>query len=134
MVLTNPSTLMTRGVKLIAVTVKGNVVSCRIPAKERIIALRTAGLWDVVPGEIIMVTPRKQWHYRDYPYLFGEIKAWRLDIPALGLTPLKFNETGMLDPKDHYWGEPYEPIEEWVKLIMNQGTVIQTVRPQMSER
>jgi tetratricopeptide (TPR) repeat protein len=27
----------------------------------------------------------------------------------------------MWDPKDHYWGEPDEPIEEWAKPIMSRG-------------
>jgi tetratricopeptide (TPR) repeat protein len=112
---------MTRDVELIAVAVKGNAISCRIPGKERVTTLRPAGLWDVVPGEIIMVTPRRQWRYGGHPYLSGEIKAWRLDIPALGLTPLKLKERGMWDPKDHYWGEPDEPIEEWAKSIMSRG-------------
>jgi hypothetical protein len=112
---------MTRDVELIAVAVKGNTVSCRIAGKERVITLRPAGLWDVAPDEIIMVTPRKQWRYGGHPYLSGEIKTWRLDIPALGLTPLKLKERGMWDPKDHYWGEPDEPIEEWAKPIRSRG-------------
>jgi hypothetical protein len=112
---------MTGDVELIAVAVKGNAISCRIRGKEHIITFRPAGLWDVAPGEMIMVTPQRQWRYRGHPYLSGEIKAWRLDIPALGLTPLKLNETGMWDPKDHYWGEPDEPIEEWAKPIMSRG-------------
>jgi len=112
---------MTREVELIAVAVKGNAVSCRIAGKERVITLRPSGLWDVAPGEIVIVISRKQWRYGGHPYLSGEIKAWRLDIPALGLTPLKLKERGMWDPKDHYWGEPDEPIEEWAKPIMSQG-------------
>jgi hypothetical protein len=112
---------MSRDVELIAVAVKGNAVSCRIAGKDRVITLRPAGLWDVAPGEIIMVTPRKQWRYRGHPYLSGEIKAWRLNIAALSLTPLQLNERGMWDPKDHYWGEPDEPIEEWAKPIISQG-------------
>jgi hypothetical protein len=112
---------MTRDVKLIAVAVKGNVVSCRTAGKEHVITLRPTGFWDVVPGEIIMVRPRKQWRYRGHPYLSGEIKAWLLDIPALGLTPLKLKDRGMWDPKDHYWGEPDGPIEEWAKPIISRG-------------
>ena len=112
---------MTREVELIAVAVKGNAVSCRLPGKDRVITIRTTRLWDLVSGEIITVAPRKQWRYGGHPYLSGEIKAWRLEIPALGLTPLKLNETGMWDPKDHYWGEPDEPIEEWAKPIMSRG-------------
>jgi hypothetical protein len=112
---------MTRDVELIAVAVKGNSVSCRIPGKGRVITLRPAGLWDAVPGEMTIVAPRKQWRYGGHPYLSGEIKAWRLDIPALGLKPLKLQERGLWDPKDHYWGEPDEPIEEWAKPIISRG-------------
>jgi hypothetical protein len=75
----------------------------------------------LVPGEIINVAPRKQWRYKGHPYLSGEIKTWRLDIPALGLIPLKLKEMGRWDPKDHYWGEPDEPIEEWAKPIIDWG-------------
>jgi len=112
---------MTREVELIAIAVKGNAVSCRLPGKDRVITIRATRLWDLAPGEIILVTPRKQWCYKDHPYLSGEIKTWRLDIPALGLTPLKLKERGRWDPRDHYWGEPDEPIEEWAKPIIDQG-------------
>lgn len=112
---------MTRNVELIAVAVKGNSVSCRIPGKGHAITVRPTGLWDVVPGERIIVAPRKQWRYGGHPYLSGEIKAWRLDLPALGLTPLKLKERRMWDPKDHYWGEPDELIEEWAKPIVSRG-------------
>jgi hypothetical protein len=112
---------MTRDVELIVVAVKGNAVSCRIPGKGYAITVRPAGLWDVVPGESIIVAPRKQWRYGGHPYLSGEIKSRRLDIVALGLTPLKLQEGGMWNPKDHYWGESDGPIEEWAKPIMSQG-------------
>jgi hypothetical protein len=112
---------MARDVELVAVAVKENAVSCRIPGKGRVLTLRPAGLWNVVPGEVIVVAPRKQWRYGGHPYLSGEIKAWRLDIPALGLTPLKLQGGGTWDPKDHYWGEPDEPIEEWAKSIIRRG-------------
>jgi len=112
---------MTQDVELIAVAVKGNTVSCRIPGRDRVITIRSAGIWDVAPGEIIIVSPRKQWRYGGHPYLSGQIKSWRLDIAALGLTPLKVKERGMWDSKDHYWGEPNEPIEEWAKPIVSQG-------------
>jgi len=112
---------MSREVELMAVAVKGNAVSCRIPGKDRVLTVRPTGLWDVVPGEIIIVAPRKQWRYGGHPYLCGEIKTWRLDIAALSLRPLKLKERGMWDPKDHYWGEPNEPIEEWAKSIISRG-------------
>jgi hypothetical protein len=112
---------ITRDVELVAVAVKGNAVSCRIAGKDRAITLRPTRVWDVVPGEIVSVTPRKQWSYARHPYLSGEIKSRRLDIPTLSLTPLKLKQIGIWDPKDHYWGEPDEPIDEWSKPIISRG-------------
>jgi tetratricopeptide (TPR) repeat protein len=74
-----------------------------------------------VPGELITVTPRKKWRYAGHPYLSGEIKAWHLDVAALGLTPLKLEDEGMWLPHEHYWGEPDAPIEEWAKPIIERG-------------
>ncbi|HVN22350.1 MAG TPA: hypothetical protein VMT71_00150, partial [Syntrophorhabdales bacterium] len=48
-------------------------------------------------------------------------KAWRLDVAALGLTPLKLHDEGMWDPKDEYWGEPDEPIAAWAQPIIKRG-------------
>jgi hypothetical protein len=112
---------MSRDIELIAVAVKEKAVSCCIPGKDRVVTVRPSGCWDVAPGEIVTVAPRKQWRYGGHPYLSGEIKTWRVDIDALGLTPLKLEERGMWEPKDHYWGEPDEPIEEWAKPIISQG-------------
>jgi hypothetical protein len=112
---------MSREIELIAVAVKEKAVSCRIPGKDRVVTLRSSEGWDVAPGEIIIVAPRKLWRYGGHPYLSGEIKSWRLDIDALGLPPLKIKEGGMWEPKDHYWGEPGEPIEEWAKPIISRG-------------
>jgi hypothetical protein len=109
---------MNRDVGLIALAVKGNALSCRIPGKDRALTLRLSGFYEVVPGEIITVSPRKKWRYGGHPYLAGEIKASRLDIPALGLTPLALQEGGMWDPKEHSWGEPDEPREPWAKPLI----------------
>jgi hypothetical protein len=112
---------MNRDLELIVVAVKGNAVSCRLLGNKRVITVRPTGHWEMVPGEIIVVAPRKQWRYGGHPYLSGEIKTCRLDIPALGLTPLKLEEEGTWEPKDHYWGEPDEPIEDWAKPIIKCG-------------
>jgi hypothetical protein len=116
---------MSREVDLIALAVKGNAISCCVPGKDRALTLRPSGFWEVVPGELITISPRKKWRYGGHPCLAGEIKTSRLDIPALGLTPLVLQERGMWDPKDHYWGEPDEPMEPWAKPIIKRG-----VRPE----
>ncbi|HVN97778.1 MAG TPA: hypothetical protein VMT62_15215 [Syntrophorhabdaceae bacterium] len=111
---------LTHDIELIALAVKGNAISCRILGKGDV-TLRSTRSWDVVPGEFITVTPRKKWRYAGHPYLSGEIKAWRLDVAALGLTPLKLEDEGMWLPHEHYWGEPDTPIEDWAKPIIERG-------------
>jgi hypothetical protein len=112
---------MRRKVDLVALAVKGNAISCRILGKNHVLTVRPTGRWEGVPGEIITVMPHKKWRHGGHPYLSGEIAAWRLDIPALGLVPLLLEDRGMWDPKEHYWGEPDEPIETWAKPIITQG-------------
>jgi hypothetical protein len=109
---------MRRNVELIALAVKGNAVSCRIPGKERVLTLRPARPWEVVPGEIITVSPVKKWHYGGHPCLSGEITAWRVDPATLGLTPLRLTEAGLWDPGKHPWEEPREP---WPDPLSRQG-------------
>jgi hypothetical protein len=106
---------------LVVLAVKGNAISCRILGTERAITFRTADFFEGVPGEIITVMSNRIWRYAGHPYASGEIRAWRLDIPALGLTPLALEELGMWDPKEHYWGEPDEPLEPWARPIIKQG-------------
>ena len=50
---------MNKKVELVALAVKGKAVSCRILGKNHVLTLRPAGLWEVVPGEILTVSPRK---------------------------------------------------------------------------
>jgi hypothetical protein len=100
---------------------RSNGARCRLPGSERVVTLRASRLWDVIPGEIVLVTPRKQWTYAGHPYLSGEIESTRLDVPALGLVPLRLVEQGVWDPDKEYWGEEGEPIEEWANPIIARG-------------
>ena len=108
-------------VELVALAVKERAARCRLLGSERVITLRASRLWDVVPGEIVTVKPRKQWRFAGHPYLSGEIESTRLDVAALDLVPLQLEDMGMWDPKEHYWGEEDEPIEEWAKPIIARG-------------
>jgi len=108
-------------VELVVLSVKQRTGRCRLLGTDRVITLRASGLWDVVPGEIAVVHPRKQWSYAGHPYLSGELESSRLDIGALGLTPLKLHDRGLWAPDDHYWGEKGEPIEDWAEPIIARG-------------
>jgi hypothetical protein len=112
---------MSKNVDLIVLAVKGTTISCRIQGMERTLTLRPSGFSEVVPGELLTVSPKRKWRYAGHPYLAGEITVARLDIPALGLTPLRLEERGMWDPREHYWGEPDEPIESWAKPLIKKG-------------
>ncbi|MBU2228241.1 MAG: cytoplasmic protein, partial [Proteobacteria bacterium] len=112
---------LSRPVELIALAVKESVVRCRLMGSDRVLTLRASGLWDVAPGEIVTVAPRKQWRYANNPYLSGEIVSSRLDVSALGLVPLKLQAMGTWNPEKEYWGEEDEPIEEWAKPIIARG-------------
>jgi hypothetical protein len=108
-------------IELVVLSVKETAARCRLVGSNRVITLRASRLWDIVPGEIAVVNPRKQWTYAGHPYLSGEIESSRLDVDALGLVPLKLENRGLWTPQEHYWGEADEPIEAWAKPIIARG-------------
>ncbi len=112
---------LSKPVELIILSVKERSARCRLPVSERVITLRASGLWDIVPGETVTIKPRKQWRYAGHPYLSGEIESAELNVAALNHVPLRLEEFGMWDPKEHYWGEEDEPVDEWAKPIIARG-------------
>jgi len=109
-------------VELVVLSVAQNAARCRLLGSDRVITLRPSRrLWDLVPGEIAVVSPRRQWSYAGHPYLSGEIDSTRLDAAALGLVPLKLEDQGAWTPGEDYWGEEDEPIEDWAKPIIAHG-------------
>ena len=108
-------------VELVVLSVKQKAARCRLRETGQPVTLRASRLWDVVPGEIAVVRPRKQWSYARNPYLSGEVERTRLDLQALGLAALKLEARDTWNPAEHYWGEEAEPIEDWVKPIIAWG-------------
>jgi hypothetical protein len=112
---------LTSPVELVLLSVKDTAARCVLLGTRRAITLRSGGLWDAVPGEIIVVQPRKQWSYAGHPYLSGEIRSRRFEVSALDLVPLTLKDEGVWNPHEHYWGEPDEPVDEWAKPIIARG-------------
>jgi hypothetical protein len=112
---------LSKPVELVALSVKEQAARCRLLKSERVITLRAGRFWQVVPGAIVTVNPRKQWRYAGHPYLSGEIQSTRIDVEALDLVPLGLEEIGMWDPTKHYWGGEDEPIEAWSQPIIAHG-------------
>jgi hypothetical protein len=112
---------LSKPVELVVLAVKEQAARCRLSGSDRVITLRARRLWDVVPGSLVTVTPRKRWRYAGHPYLSGEIQSTRIDVKALDLVPLGLEDVGIWDPKEEYWGEEGEPIEEWARPIIAHG-------------
>lgn len=104
-------------IELVVLAVKERTARCRLVGSAREITLRTAGLWNLIPGEIATIEPRKQWSYAGHPYLSGEIRSTRLDAAALRLVPLRLMPHDMWDPREEYWGEEGDPIEPWAQIV-----------------
>jgi hypothetical protein len=110
-----------KAVQMIVLSVKARTARCRLAGGEREITFRSDRVWDLVPGWMVTVIPHKQWTYAGHPYLSGMIVSSHLDVPALGLVPLGLTDMGLWDPRQEYWGEPGEPIEDWAKPIIAFG-------------
>ncbi len=112
---------LSRPVELAVLAVKQQSARCRLIGCGRAITLRTRGLHNVVPGQIVTVEPNKQWRHAGHPYLSGKITAAKVQVTALGLVPLTLSEFGEWDPAREYWGEEDDPIEDWAKPIIARG-------------
>jgi hypothetical protein len=108
-------------VELAVLSVERKAARCRLLDSVQIVTLRASRLGKVVPGEIAVVKPGKQWKYGGQLNLAGTIESTRLDAAALGLVPLKIEDRGPWNPSEHYWGEEGEPIAKWAKPIIAWG-------------
>lgn len=108
-------------VELIVLSVKERAARCRLLSSDHAVTLRATRLWDVVPGEIVTVRPRRCWRYARSQYLSGAIVSTRLDVKVLGLTPLRLEPTGTWDPAEEYWGEEGDELEAWARTIIARG-------------
>jgi hypothetical protein len=85
-------------IELVVLSVKQKSARCRLLGGDRTFTFRAGRLWDLVPGEIAVIRPAKQWIYAGNPYLSGVIESTRLDARALRLVALRLEERGLWDP------------------------------------
>jgi hypothetical protein len=112
---------LNRPVELAVLSVKKTAARCRLLSSGPIVTLRAYRHWDLIPGEIVSVTPRRQWTLAGNPHLSGVIESSRRDAAALGLVPLKLEDVGLWDPLEHYWGEEGEPVADWARPLIAWG-------------
>ena len=108
-------------VEMAVVADRGRTALCRRLDGGGWISFRPPRFWELVPGEIVVVNPASEWTDAGSHCLVGEIESERLDVRALGLTPLRLEARGEWDPMEQYWGEDGDPIEEWAKPIIARG-------------
>jgi len=108
-------------IELVVLAPKKRAARCRILGTHREITLRSADVWNMVPGEIVTVRAQKQWRFAGHPYLAGDMESHRLDVKALGLVPLRLRDQRPWDPAEQYWREECDPLDEWVKAIVARG-------------
>jgi hypothetical protein len=92
-----------------------------LPESERVVTLRAPRFSKLVPGEIAKIVPHKQWSYAGHSYLSGQILSTQLDVATLGLVPLRLERRGTWDPKEEYWGEEGEVLDDRAKAIIAWG-------------
>lgn len=123
---------LTKSLDLIVLGIKKQEAArCRLPGKDKELTLRSPGARELIPGEIVTVMPKKHWRFAGHPYLAADITGARFDLAALELTPLKLKDEGMWDPKEEYWGEEDEPLDDWEKDIIARGPRPQYVMEQI---
>lgn len=106
--------------ELVVLAVKKIAMRCRVVGSDEPITFRKVR--NEVEGEIITVKPSKLWRYKQTHYMTGEIESRMIDIEALGLKALALKNMWLWNPKDEYWGEAKEPLNKYLKPIIDYGS------------
>jgi tetratricopeptide (TPR) repeat protein len=106
-------------IEAIVLKVNHRSVRVRIPSEDVSATLRTSNASEVVPGHVVTLAVKKRWSWRGHYYASGAIEDPRINVAALGLTPLPLRafETAS-DLRSVYEPfrrpDPYAPL--WRKL------------------
>ncbi len=99
-------------VELVILSTRGKSAQCRPRGSGGLVTLRGVKPMDLVPGEIAEVEPSRQWKYGGHSSLSGDIQSVRLDVAALGLTPLGLEDCGESDSGSPASSAGLSPIHE----------------------
>jgi hypothetical protein len=86
-------------VELAILSVGQKAARCRVLGSGFEVTLRATHLWDVVPGEIAVVRPHKQWTYAGNPYIYiRQDRIYAARSGRAGLGPAETRGSGRLGP------------------------------------
>jgi tetratricopeptide (TPR) repeat protein len=80
-----------------------------------------AGRLEAVPGQIIRLTPRKQWRQASRVHLSGDIEFTKTSASDLGISPLSLHERGVWQPSDYASLDARQPLEHWQRAMVARG-------------
>lgn len=95
-----------RPVELVVLALKQSAARCRLLGSDRQITLRATRVWELIPGDVVTVQPRKRWTHARHPYLSGEVLGFRFDPRVVGLVPLRLEPRGVSGPSQAGETEP----------------------------
>jgi len=116
-------------IDLAVLAVRDNTANCKILKTNEKIILRLSSyqLFKIVPGGIATIDPKKQWEFGNNTYISGNLINHHINIPALGLTPLKLEKFDYWNPREAFeeerdeYDEIIEETDEYYKAIIKAG-------------
>jgi len=75
----------------IVVTTSGRSAVVRIDGQEGNVVFRVSRELTVIPGQIATLSIDKRWTHNGRPWASGKVESARIDIPRLGLVPLRLH-------------------------------------------
>lgn len=106
---------------LVVLATKTTGATCRLLGRDAVLTLRERLGLDVVPGRILTIKPTMVWSHNGHTHVSGAVQGTRIDVMALGLTPLALRTFGPWDPGDEYWGDEGAPLPRWARPIVARG-------------
>jgi hypothetical protein len=105
-----------RPIRADAAVLKTNKQSARVRifGEDGQVTFRSGDVWKVAPGHVVTLVIERRWTWLGDAYASGKMEDPRIDIPALGLTPLQLTD-GELDDVASY-SEPCQPSDPYAPL------------------
>ncbi len=82
---TEPTTSPSQQREAVVLKVNRESARVRVFGEDVELTFRTAGAYELIPGQIATLRLDKRWTYRDDAYASGRVEAARIDIARLGL-------------------------------------------------
>ena len=111
---TEPTTSPSQQREAVVLKVNRESARVRVFGEDVELTFRTAGAYELIPGQIATLRLDKRWTYRDDAYASGRVEAARIDIARLGLEALPLHGGDLVDLRKGH--EPYRRPDPYAPL------------------